>query len=83
MLDKMMGEEMWLNATNICTFPQTWIKEDTQVFEGAKRGTKTEEATAVPAGDAERIVGNYSNPVFPVLMLKLEESTLKVRFQKI
>ncbi|KAL5255736.1 hypothetical protein ACHWQZ_G011081 [Mnemiopsis leidyi] len=77
MLDKMMGEEMWLNATNICTFPQTWIKENTQVFEGAKRGAEAAGATAVPAGDAERIVGNYSNPVFPVLMLKLEESTLK------
>ena len=82
MLDKMMGEEMWLNADNICTFPKPWIEEETEIFEGAKRGTVgvDVEAEAVSPGEAARFVGNYSNPVYPVLMLKLEDSALKVRF---
>ena len=83
MLDKMMGEEMWLNADNICTFPKPWIEEDTEMFEGAKRGTVDVEAETVSPGEAARFVGNYSNPVYPVLMLKLEDSALKVRLLNI
>ena len=79
MLDKMMGQEVWLNAENACTFPKPWVSDSTDTFEGAKRKVEDGRDEAPSMDLAKRIVGNYSNPVYPIMKLKLENSQLKVR----
>ena len=80
MLDKLMGQEVWLDAENACTFPKPWVSDDSDTFEGAKRKVAEEtQIEALTLGEMERVVGNYSNPVYPVMRLKLDNSELKVR----
>ena len=80
MLDKLMKQDVWLDAENACTFPKPWVGENTDTFEGAKRKVE-EEIVEKPLSveEAEYVAGNYSNPVYPTMKLKLEDSQLKVK----
>ena len=83
MLDKLMGEEVWLDAKNACTFPKPWISDKEDTFEGAKRkATEEKEEEELMAEEAQRFVGNYSNPVYPLMKLRLLNSKLKVGASK-
>ena len=84
----MMGiEEPWVDRDGACSFPDKWkssprrfpapdqtAPEDRGVIE--YRSFNTDRDTAIP--DVERYLGQYTNPVFPTLVLKLEESVLRV-----
>ena len=60
--------------------PERSTETDPKVIEYRSLDTERPERDLSLPAEVERYLGQYTNPVFPPLVLKLEESILKVNF---
>ena len=89
MLDIMMGvQDPWVDRDGVCSFPDKWSSppnssppnsSSTYSFSNYRSSNIGQTGGDIIVTNAKLYVGNYSNPVFPLMTLKLEDSLLKVR----
>ena len=72
MLDLMMGDEPWLNATTGCSFPEPWKTPD------PIPDSKYVEAENTTVASPGEYLGNYTSKVFPMLSVEMKDDKLTV-----
>ena len=90
----MMGvQDPWVDRDGACSFPDKWSlppnssppnssppnSSSAYSFCNYRSSNTGQTGSGIIVTNAKLYVGNYSNPVFPLMTLKLEDSLLKVR----